>query len=203
MDAPSSDYTTPNMALTGKEVLSGVCIQDIEELAEQNPSLRGYLHGYIAELFLKRHLESLHGISKVEKIPDRDSRKGDFLVTYLNHTLTVEAKSLSSNDLRQDLLNDSWIGRVNLKKTGAGKIPDTHERTTCLMRGEFDVLAICTFSLTKTWEFVFLENRYIPSSGLHEDRLISTITLDIYNQPKVSFDAISVFDEFIRSPAKI
>lgn len=191
------------MATTGKEVLRDVDLQDIEELMEQNSSLRGYLQGYIAELFLSRHLLQLEGVTRVDKIPDKDKRRSDFLVTYKGTDLAIEAKSLSSRNLRKDVLNDSWVGRVTLKKTGSGKIPDSVERTICLERGEFDVLAICTFALTKTWDFVFILNKYIPSSGLHEDRLISTITLDMNLMPKLMHSAVPVFEEFVASSAKI
>ena len=37
--------------------------------------------------------------------------------------------------------------------------------TTCLQRGEFDILAVNVFAFTKEWKFVFAKNRDLPASS--------------------------------------
>lgn len=187
------------MLISGQDLLAGITLADLEELIDTNPSLRGYMHGYLAELHLQRILLQTPGVTFVEKIPDRSPAKGDFRVIYQGDTLTIEVKSLSSHALKEDYLNGGWNGKVSIKGTDSKIINEEGDMTTCLVRGEFDILAICTFSLTKTWDFKFIANKYLPSSTLYADRLSTTLTLNTINTPKLTDDVLEVFSEFIAS----
>lgn len=184
------------MSISGQELLTGVSIQDLAELADINPSLRGYLHGYLAEMFLQRQLLEIEGVTSVEKIPDRAKLKGDFKVVYLGKTITIEVKSLSSRSIKEDLLNGGWTGSVGLKRTDAELVTSDGERTCCLTKGEFDILAICNFSLTRDWDFQFIANKYLPSSDLYSDRLTTKFIVNTLNTPKLTSDITEVFAEF-------
>lgn len=184
------------MLIPGRELLAGFNMQDLEELIDTNGSLRGYLHGYLAELQLQRQLLQLEGVTSVTKIPDRSSIKGDLEVTYLDKVLTIEVKSLSSYALKEDLLNGGWNGKVTLKRTDAEVVNDEGETTYCLARGEFDILAICNFSLTRTWDFQFIANKYLPGSNQHIDRLATNLTINTINTPKLTANVLEVFSEF-------
>lgn len=183
------------MLIPGRELLSGVTISDLESIIDENPSFRGYVHGYLSELYLKKQLTEIEGVTEVLKIPDRAPEKGDFLVTYLGRIFTVEVKSLSSHALKEDLLNGGWTGKVSIKRTDSEIANEQGARTSCLLRGEFDILAICTFSITKEWDFQFIANKYLPSSDLYRDRLSTTITVNTINTPKLTKNIEEVFLE--------
>lgn len=160
-------------------LLSEFSLDDVQRLADENPNLRGYIQGYLAESRLAKQLSLIKGVSNVVKIPDTDDLRGDLLVTYQDVDLTIECKSLSSGILRQDALNGSWEASVLCK--------NTDRRTTAvrgresiqsvnLHKGGFDVLSICTFPVTGRWDSLFLLNRYLPERdgmpGLIKSRFI-------------------------------
>lgn len=158
-------------------ILSQFTQEELEGLIEENSSLRGYLQGYLGELALKKQLLQLPGITEVVKIPDQDEEKGDFRVTYKGKTMTVEVKSLLSSSVKPDILHDSWQGRVSIKNTdkreleveGLGTIS-----TTSLVKGDFDILAICCYAVNDEWEFLFIENEYLPEKSPEHPGILKT-----------------------------
>ncbi len=146
-------------------LLHGFSLQDVQSLVDDNPYLRGYLQGYLAEARLRTLVESLPGVESVAKIPDASSAKGDLEVVFRGCQLSIESKSLSTGVLRKDVLNEAWEASVLCKNTdkrevyveGLGDI-----RSVNLRKGEFDILSICTYPVTGRWEFVFLPNRFLP-----------------------------------------
>ena len=87
-------------------LLHGFTLDDLQELDDENPSLRGYLQGYLAERRLTHDLLCLPDVSRVTKIPDSDRRRGDLLVEYRGQEISIESKSLSSGLLREDILGN-------------------------------------------------------------------------------------------------
>ena len=154
----------PN-SVSPASILSGVSMEDLQGLMEENSSLRGYIQGYLAELVLKRKLLQVDGVSSVSKIPDRDEMKGDLLVDYRGRPLTIEVKSIATNSVKPDVMNETWQGSVLVKNTdkrilnleGIGEVSSTN-----LIKGEFDILAICCFAVRGSWDFLFLESRHLP-----------------------------------------
>lgn len=144
-------------------MLSEFTLDDLQLLSDMNPKFRGYLHGYLSELKLMRYLEKIPGISSVKKIPDNDSRKGDFEIIYEGMVKTIECKGMIQSSIKEDHMNESWVGEVNLKTTSKRKLTlnsvelDSH----ALPKGEFDILAVGCYAVTGEWDFLFIETKYL------------------------------------------
>ena len=77
--------------------------EQLTSLLEENPSLRGMLHGYVAELKLKELVTSIPGISYTEKFDDHDrKKKGDLYIIYQGMAFDLESKSLQSSTVKWD-----------------------------------------------------------------------------------------------------
>jgi hypothetical protein len=150
-------------------LFTGFSMQDLEDMVDENPSLRGYIQGYLAERRLKTQIETLPYVTSVEKIKDQSDEKGDFRVIYKGMTLTVESKSVATDSVKEDLLTQTWQAKVRVKNSdrreviieGFGTI-----NTSCLTRGQFDILAISCFAVSGEWDFLFIENRYLPGTDM-------------------------------------
>lgn len=182
-------------------ILSQFTLFELEDLIDENSSLRGYLQGYLGELALKKQLLQVPGVTEVVKIPDQAEEKGDFRVTYKDKTLTVEVKSLLSASVKPDVLHDSWQARVSIKNTdkreleveGLGTIS-----TTSLVKGDFDVLAICCYAVNNKWEFLFIENEYLPEkSPEHPGILKTSFIVNPEITPLVTKDFFKVADSVL------
>src|SRR5579859_3234707 len=127
-------------AMQGASILTGFTMEDIQEMIDENPSLRGYLQGYLAERALKRQLLQVPGVTSVRKIPDQAETKGDFEIIYRGVSITIESKSVATNSIKDDVLTQTWQGTVPIKNTdkreieieGLGTIS-----TSKLRRGQF------------------------------------------------------------------
>lgn len=141
--------------------------QELTELVDQNPSLRGILLGYVAEK--KFHDSFLHhsAISEAKKDDDHDRRKkGDRRIIYKGRSLTIEVKSLQTNSVI-NLGGDHWKGKTQVDASDSREVtfPDGSAlKTTCLQRGEFDLLAVNCFAFGEQWRFAFALNRELPSN---------------------------------------
>lgn len=184
-------------ASLNKAILSGVTLEEIESLLNENSSLRGYVQGFVAERRLAQMLRELPGIELVEKIPDASEEKGDLRITYKGEVIRLELKSLASDSIRHDCLNETWQGKVRSKATdkrdveieGVGVI-----RTSCLVKGEFDVLGICCLPVDGTWSYLFMEELYLPETS---PNLIQTsfvlnpaTTAGVQANPLIVFDSV-------------
>lgn len=184
-----------NKIISGRELLQDVTIEEIMEAVDENPSLRGFLQGYIAEIKLKKQLMSLEGIESVQKIPDRSPLKGDFMVEVGDKSVTIEVKSVSSHNAKEDFLNGGKTGKISLKRTDSTKL-DNGETTYCLPKGEFDILAACMFPVTGKWEFQFINTKYLQESEKSPGRLSTTVHVSTHNTPMMKPDVFEVFAEF-------
>ena len=191
-------------------LLQGFSLSDIEGLVKENPSLRGYLQGYLAELRLKERLLSCPGVSSVSKIPDSSSVKGDFYVEYLGNTLTVEAKSFRSHSAKYNPLSESWSASVQCKNPGTRLLNVAGRglvQAVCVEEGRFDVLAVCTYPVTGQWSFLFCPEFFLPRAEKKPGYLQSSFTVDVLNTPGVYPDPVPVFDlalgNCVKSNAKI
>lgn len=157
-------------------ILTDYSKEELESIIEENPSLRGYLQGYLAEYALKKQLIEISGVTKVVKIPDHDPEKGDLKVTYKGIDITIESKSVRTDSIREDVLNDTWQGSVGIrssdKKLVTGVDGECH--TTSLERGKFDILAISCYAVSSKWEFLFMENEHLPAKSPQYPNLIKS-----------------------------
>ena len=75
--------------------------KQISSLINQNPSLRGMLLGYVAELKLKELISVLPDISYTYKFDDHDrKKKSDLYIIYRGKAFDVESKSLQTNTIK-------------------------------------------------------------------------------------------------------
>jgi len=145
----------------------GLTDQELTEIIQENPSMRGLMLGYIAEYKLRKMHFSDPIYENVHKADDHDrTRKGDLTVTYKGRYYTIECKSLQTNSIRKTA--EGYAGhyqcdasdRREVKLRGRGKI-----ETTCLLVGEFDVIAVNLFAFEEKWRFAFALNEDLPRSS--------------------------------------
>jgi hypothetical protein len=134
---------------------------------DENPSLRGMLFGYVAEYKLRSiWFDGKEGVSHYVKHDDHNrKKKGDLVVTYHGHVFVIESKSLQTNMIKKE--EDVWKGQAQCDASDRRRVdfPDgSHVETTCLLAGEFDLLAVNCFAFDNTWKFAFCKNADLPRS---------------------------------------
>ena len=63
---------------------------------------------------------------------------------------------------------EGWTGRAQVDASDRREVelPDgSSVITTCLRRGEFDILAVNVFEFSQQWRFVFAKNEDLPASS--------------------------------------
>ena len=162
-------------------LLDSFTFDDIKYLTEVNPYLRGYLHGYLAELVLLRTIQTLPGVDSVKKIPDVDSRKGDLEIEYMGVNIVIECKSIGTGSVRVDPAHGDWSGTVSMKNSDKRvMVIDGVERTLVNVdKGKFDILAVNCFAVDGVWDFVFIENRFL----LEKKNTPGYITSEVHINP--------------------
>ena len=133
----------------------------------QNPSLRGILLGYVAEKKFHGLFLDHPAITEKGKDDDHDrTRKGDRRIAYKGKALVIEVKSLQIN-LVKNLGDDCWSGKSQVDASDSREVsfPDGSKlKTTCLLRGEFDLLAVNCFAFGNKWRFAFALNSELPQN---------------------------------------
>ena len=169
-------------------------VEELTQVVDQNPSLRGMLLGYLAELKLEK-LWLRHGeISNVSKHDDHDrKKKGDRVVIYKGKEFIFESKSLQTNTIRRT--EEGWVGKAQVDASDRREVilPDgTGVNTTCLLRDEFHILAVNIFAFEEEWRFVFAKNSDLPSSryrgytAYQRSHLLATL-VTVHWPPKYPF----------------
>jgi len=185
--------------------------QDLTELLNQSPSLRGMLFGYAAEFKLHELWLNHPDITEVIKNDDHDrKKKGDRRFIYKGHPFVLEVKSLQTNSIEQ--VAGHWRGKTQVDASDRRKIylPDGDEVTTTLLQvGEFDVLAVNVFPFENEWRFVFAKNQDLPRStwqGYTAKQqsclLASLIPITWPPEPPFVDNLYRVLDELIEERAK-
>ena len=141
--------------------------EELTKLVEDNPSLRGMILGYLAELKLEKLWLSGDDVSEVTKYDDHDrKKKGDRVIRYKGQEFIFESKSLQSATIEK--IQEEWVGKAQVDASDRREIvlPDNSRvTTTCLLKGEFDILAVNVFAFEEKWRFVFAKNSDLPTSG--------------------------------------
>ena len=148
-----------------------VTLEELEDLVVNNPSLRGFINGYMAELKVRSFFNNDSRITKMIKYDDHDrTNKSDLVVTYKGVDISFEIKSLQTKTVKQV---NSLFGDVELAATFQCDASDRRVvnlqngksvETTCLRFGDFDILAINLFAFHGKWEYAFALNRDLPST---------------------------------------
>jgi hypothetical protein len=183
---------------SGLGLLEGITLKDLEGLLDENPFLRGYLQGYLAEMHLLRILASTPGVDSCRKVPDTQEGHGDIEVFFKGTRIVLESKCISSHGLRFEPLFECWSGRVVNKRTSCKEVVGTFGVThsTHYTDAYFDGLAMCTFSLEGKWDFWFLEKALVPRVELGSNVLKTSFRVHPYETPGLTGD-ISLFLERI------
>jgi len=140
---------------------------EINELLTSNPSLRSFVAGYAAEMKCRRIWFSpeVGRVANVMKYDDHDrTKKGDIAFDYRGEHFTVEVKSLQTNSIKE--LGGRKVS-ANFQCDASDKRPvafpdGSKVQTTCLLVGEFDLLAVNLFGFYGEWVFAFAKNRDLP-----------------------------------------
>jgi hypothetical protein len=147
-----------------------ITIAEFTELVDANPSLRGIMLGYVAELQLRKFLPTFPGVHYLGKGDDHNrDDKGDCLIEYKGRRFRVEVKSLQTKTIKR--VNGKFFGKAQVDASDRRPVllPDGSElKTTCLLRGDFDILAVNCFSFDNQWRFVFAANADLPASAYKE-----------------------------------
>lgn len=185
-----------------------ITAHELTSIVENNPSLRGMLLGYVAEKKFQDMFLGHEGISKIGKADDHDrKRKGDRHIVYKGVDIVIEVKSLQTNTVRK-LDDGMWYGKTQVDASDRRVVclPNGEKlETTCLVAGEFDLLAVNLFAFEEKWRFVFAKNENLPRSSwkgyTYEQRqyLLATL-MDVTWPPKPPYyeDPYPLLEEFVR-----
>ena len=156
--------------------------QELTEIVQQNPSMRGLMLGYVAEYKLRKMYFSDPCFENVHKSDDHDrKKKGDLTVTYKGREFRIECKSLQTNSIEK---NDAgYFGKYQCDASDRRtiKVGSKMVDTTCLLVGEFDIIAVNLFSFENKWIFAFALNEDLPRSTYRkyprtvQQRLLATL----------------------------
>jgi hypothetical protein len=140
--------------------------EEINELLTSNPSLRSFLAGYAAEMKCRRIWFSPEDgkVANVIKYDDHDrTKKGDIAFDYRGQHFTVEVKSLQTNSIREVGGHKIAVFQCDASDRRPVEFPDGSKvETTCLLVGEFDLLAVNLFGFHGKWVFAFAKNSDLP-----------------------------------------
>lgn len=148
-----------------------ITINDLNKLLDSNPSLRGMIMGYLAEIKLKDKWFENDKIMSIYK-PDDHNRdiKADWVIKYEDVEYTIEVKSVQSNSIktiRKD--EDVYLeGKFQCDASDSRFIELNNSKdikTTCLKKGQFDILAVNLYPFTGKWDFAFAKNEDLPTTN--------------------------------------
>jgi len=147
-------------------------------------------------------------ISNIRKYDDHDrSKKSDLVFVYKKADVSIEVKSLQTKTIRRE--GNIFFGKVQCDASDKRpiKLPNgTVVSTTCLLAGEFDLLAANLYGFENKWNFIFAKNsdlprtnskKYTPAQRKH---LIAT-SIDVSWPPKPPFvvDPFPLLDEIVKT----
>jgi hypothetical protein len=139
---------------------------EINELLTANPSLRSFLQGYAAEMKCRTLWFSPDEprVTNVKKYDDHDrTKKGDIAFEYQGYSFNVEVKSLQTNSIKEQSGQKVATFQCDASDRRPVNFPDgSSVETTCLLVGEFDLLAVNLFGFYNDWIFAFAKNSDLP-----------------------------------------
>ena len=145
----------------------GLSIEEISFIIESNPSLRGMVFGYVSEFKARKMWFERQEFTNLKKYDDHNRLlKGDLSFLYKDTEIRVEVKSLQSRSVKETSLGE-WKGSFQCDASDSRTIllPNgEYVKTTCLLVGEFDLLAVSLFKFGEIWRFAFACNSALPRS---------------------------------------
>lgn len=185
-----------------------ITAHELTSLVENNPSLRGILLGYVAEKKFQDMFLGHAGILRIGKADDHDrSKKGDRHIVYKGVDIVIEVKSLQTNTIRR-LDGGTWYGKTQVDASDKRPVHLPNGKvlsTTCLVTGEFDLLAVNLFAFEEKWRFIFARNDDLPRSRykgytLDQRKYLLATLMEVTWPPKPPFyeDPFRLLDTFVR-----
>jgi hypothetical protein len=187
----------------------GFTMQEVSDLVEANPSMKGLIAGYLAEVQLRRMFFSDARTEYLGKHDDHDRiNKGDLRILYKGREFNYESKSLNGKNFK--FYDGKWHGRANvdgsdsiIKELPSGK----KVKTVLLPYGTFDIVAVNLFAFEDAWHFIFARNKDLPSCK-HKDLtdeerkyfLMSMIPVTWPPTPPWTDDPYPLMDEILAEP---
>ena len=180
--------------------------QQLTEIIDQNPSLRGMLVGYVAEMKVREIWFSSPRVESARKPDDHDRKeKGDLVVTYRGAPFRIEVKSIQTNSIRRSENGATARFQCDASDRRVIGLPGGRKvNTTCLKVDEFDVVAVNLFSLLNRWEFAFARNRDLPRStykrypaSVRKQLLASLVPITWPLAAPFRAEPFSLFDEIL------
>ncbi len=185
-----------------------VTLEELTGVVDENPSLRGMLVGYLAEIKLRSvWFTGREGVTHMVKHDDHDRRKkGDLWITYNGADFVIEVKGLQKNSIRRKDGRHRGIVQCDASDRRPVTLADGSTlETTCLLVGEFDVLAACLFYFDNIWRYIFAKNADLPRSKSskytpeqREQLLKSSMPVSWPPEPPYYEDPFALFDEISR-----
>ena len=165
------------------------------------------IFGYVSEYKLRKIWFNDDRISNLTKYDDHDrKKKGDLSFIYKGVEIRVEVKSLQTSTIRHE--KEQWSGKFQCDASDRREVrlPNGKRiQTTCLVVGEFDLLAVNLFSFGDEWRFGFAKNRDLPRSSYSkyrpQDRKYLLATLMAISWPlssPFSTDPFPLLDSIVR-----
>jgi hypothetical protein len=182
--------------------------QELTTIVLANPSLRGFMLGYIAEYKLRNWLAHDNRLQILDKPDDHDrKRKNDFSVLYQNRAFSFEVKSLQTHSI-QPLAENHYTGKAQVDASDRRPVPLPNGETlttTCLVVGEFDILALNLFQFREQWDFAFALNRDLPRTtykrytpGQQQYLLATLVTVTLPLQSPFVASPLPLLDRLLR-----
>ncbi len=142
-----------------------ITAEELTRIVDDNPSLRGFMFGYVSEYKARTYFDGHDNITDLKKYDDHDrTSKGDISFHYKGKEFRIEAKSLQTNSV-VSLGPDKWTGKFQCDASDRREIllPNGHKvNTTCLAVGEFDIVAVSLYAFGDKWRFAFAKNSDLP-----------------------------------------
>ena len=184
----------------------GLTVEELTTIVDANPSMRGLMLGYVAEYKLRKLYFENARITALIKDDNHDRKnKGDLRINYRAHSFRIECKSLQTNLIKKTSDGYQAVYQCDASDSRIVRFSDGSEiKTTCLLAGEFDVVAVNLFALEEEWRFAFALNcdlprsRYRKYTDLQQRELIaSSIKLTYPLQPPYVDDPFVLLDRLI------
>lgn len=186
-----------------------ITAEELTLAIDENPSLRGMLLGYVAEYKLRSlWFTGRPDVTHSMKHDDHNRKKmGDLVVTYKGKLFVIELKSLQTNSIGRE--GDVWVGKAQCDASDRRPVTfadGSTLETTCLLAGEFDILAVNLFAFENQWRFVFAKNSELPRSTYkkytprQQSKLLASL-VPVSWPPKPPFFAepFSLMDEMLKT----
>lgn len=184
---------------------------ELTQIVDANPSLRGFMLGYVGEFQLRKRWFSDERTSDLRKADDHDRRKkSDLTLIYKGSEFSWEVKSLQTLSVRQ--IEGEYTGNFQCDASDSRtiKLPNGERlKTTCLLVGDFDVLAVNLFAFRGQWDFAFALNRDLPRTtyrgytpSQRRYLLATTVQVTWPIQPPFVADPFILLDQILEERTK-